>query len=153
MNELFHILIPALIAFACTCWIYPYILKVAKVKNIVDNPDARKLQRVPIPILGGLTVVFGILSGIMGLNLFGDFFDLFPVCASIFIILIVGLMDDMISLSPKVRFLVEIILVLYITSTTGWQLNDFHGLWGLEVIPNYISIPLTVFACVELSML
>ncbi len=27
-------------------------------------------------------------------------------------------------------------------------MNDFHGLWGLEVIPNYISIPLTVFACV-----
>ena len=27
-------------------------------------------------------------------------------------------------------------------------MNDFHGLWGLGVIPNYISIPLTVFACV-----
>ena len=117
-------------------------------KNIVDNPDARKLQRVPIPVLGGLTVVFGILSGLMAFNLSGDFFDLFPVFASIIIILIVGLMDDMISLSPKVRFLVEIILVLYLIGTTGWQLNDFHGLWGLEVIPNYISIPLTVFACV-----
>ena len=54
MNELFHILIPAIIAFACTCWIHPYILKVAKVKNIVDNPDARKLQRVPVPVLGRL---------------------------------------------------------------------------------------------------
>ena len=148
MNELFHVLIPTLIAFACTCWIHPYILKVAKVKNIVDNPDARKLQRVPIPVLGGLTVVFGVLSGLMAVNLSGDFFDLFPVFASIIIILIVGLMDDMISLSPKVRFLVEIILVLYLIGTTGWQLNDFHGLWGLEVIPNYISIPLTVFACV-----
>jgi UDP-N-acetylmuramyl pentapeptide phosphotransferase/UDP-N-acetylglucosamine-1-phosphate transferase len=94
MNELFHILIPALIAFACTCWIHPYILKVAKVKNIVDNPDARKLQRVPVPVLGGLTVVFGILSGLMAVNLSGDYFDLFPVFASIIIILIVGLMDD-----------------------------------------------------------
>ena len=101
-----------------------------------------------MPVLGGLTVVFGILSGLMAVNLSGDFFDLFPVFASIIIILIVGLMDDMISLSPKVRFLVEIILVLYLISTTGWQLNDFHGLWGLEVIPNYFSIPLTVFACV-----
>ena len=148
MNEIFHILIPALIAFTCTSWIHPYVLKMEKEKNIVDNPDARKLQRVPIPILGGLTVVFGILSGLMAVNLSGDFFDLFPVFASIIIILIVGLMDDMISLSPKVRFIVEIILVLYLISTTGWQLNDFHGLWGLEVIPNYISVPLTVFACV-----
>lgn len=148
MNELFHILIPALIAFACTCWIHPYILKVAKVKNIVDNPDARKLQRVPIPVLGGFTVVFGILSGIMCFNLIGEQVDLFPVFASIFIILIVGLLDDMISLSPKVRFVVEIILVFYIIFTTGYQINDFHGLWGVDRISNYISVPLTVFACV-----
>lgn len=148
MNELFHILIPAIIAFACTCWIHPYILKVAKVKNIVDNPDARKLQRVPIPVLGGFTVVFGILSGIMCFNLIGEQVDLFPVFASIFIILIVGLLDDMISLSPKVRFVVEIILVFYIIFTTGYQINDFHGLWGVDRISNYISVPLTVFACV-----
>lgn len=148
MNNLLQILIPALIALVCTCWVHPYILKVAKVKNIVDNPDARKLQRVPVPVLGGLTVVFGMLSGLMGFNLFGDFIDLFPAFAAIIIILIVGLMDDMISLSPRVRFIIEIILVLYLIKTTGCQLNDFHGLWGVHEIPDYVSIPLSVFACV-----
>ena len=96
MNELLHIIIPAIVAFVCTCWIRPYILKIAKVKNIVDNPDARKLQRVPVPLLGGLTVVFGILSGLMCYNVFWDFSDMFPVFAGIIIILIVGLIDDMI---------------------------------------------------------
>ena len=148
MNELFQIFVPALIALGCTCWIHPYILKVAKVKNIVDNPDARKLQRVPVPLLGGLTVVFGVLSGLMGFNMFGDFFDLFPVITAVIIILIVGFMDDTISLSPRVRFFVEIILVVYMIYTTGYQLNDFHGLWGLHTIPDYISVPLTIFACV-----
>lgn len=148
MNELFQILIPALIALGCTCWIHPYILKVAKVKNIVDNPDARKLQRVPVPLLGGLTVVFGVLSGLMGFSMFGGLFDLFPVITAVIVILIVGFMDDTISLSPKVRFFVEIILVVYMICTTGYQLNDFHGLWGLHTIPDYISVPLTIFACV-----
>lgn len=148
MNELSQIFVPALIAIICTSWIYPYILDVAKAKNIVDNPNARKLQRVPIPVLGGLTVVFGILSGLMAFNLFGDFSDMFPAFATIIIILIIGLIDDMISLSPRVRFVVEIILILYLIEATGCQLNDFHGLWGIETIPNYVSIPLTVFACV-----
>lgn len=148
MNETLQILTSAFIALFCTCWIHPYILKVAKTKNIVDNPDARKLQRVPVPVLGGLTVVFGVLSGIMGFRLLGESFDLFPVFAAIFIILIVGLMDDMISLSPRVRFVVEILLVLYLIYTTGFQLNNFHGLWGLGIIPGYISVPLTIFACV-----
>lgn len=148
MNEMMQIFVPALIALLCTCWIRPYILKISIVKNIVDNPDARKLQRVPVPVLGGLTVIFGVLTGVMAFNLFGDFYDMFPMFASIIIILIVGLMDDMISLSPKVRFVAEIILVLYLTYTTGFQINDFHGLWGVQEISNYISVPLTVFACV-----
>ena len=148
MNELLQIFVPALIAIICTGWIYPYILDVAKAKNIVDNPNARKLQRVPVPVLGGLTVVFGILSGLMAFNIFGDFSDMFPVFAAIIIILIIGLIDDTISLSPRVRFIVEIILISYLIKATGCQLNDFHGLWGIDIIPNYISVPLTIFACV-----
>lgn len=148
MNNLLLIILPALIAFLCACWIHPYVLKVAKVKNIVDKPNARKLQHVPIPILGGLTVVFGILSGIMSFQLFGEYADFFPVFASVFIILIIGLLDDMISLSPKVRFIIEIVLVLYLILTTGFQINDFHGLWGIDIISKYVSLPLTIFACV-----
>jgi UDP-N-acetylmuramyl pentapeptide phosphotransferase/UDP-N-acetylglucosamine-1-phosphate transferase len=30
----------------------------------------------------------------------------------------------------------------------GNQISDFHGVWGFRGIPNKISIPLTVFACV-----
>ena len=137
-----------MIALFCTWWIHPYILKVAITKNIVDNPDARKLQRVPVPVLGGLNVVFGVLTGVMAFNLFGNFYDLFPVFASIIIILIIGLMDDMISLTPRVRFVVEIILVLFLIFTTGYQINDFHGLWGLQEVPLYLSVPLTVVASV-----
>ncbi len=148
MSELLQILVVALIALICTCWIHPYILKVAKVKNIVDNPDARKLQRTPIPVMGGLTVVFGVLSGLMGYNLFGNFFDMFPIFAAIIIIMVVGLIDDTISLSPKTRFAIEILLVLFLIHTTNCQINDFRGLWGINTIPNYISVPLTVFACV-----
>ena len=143
-----QIILPALVALLCTSWIFPYILKVAKVKNIVDNPDARKLQRVPVPVLGGLTVVFGILTGVMSFNLFGNFYDLFPIFSGIIIILIVGLVDDMISLSPKIRFVIEIILVLYLIMTTGIRICDFHGLWGLDAVPAYVSVPLTVFASV-----
>ena len=148
MNDFIQIVVPALVALACTSWIYPYILKVAKAKNIVDNPDNRKLQRVPIPVLGGLTVAFGILSGLMVLNLLGGFHDMFSVFASVVIILIIGMMDDMISLSPKVKLVAQVILVLYMILSTGNQICDLHGFWGFSGIPHYISILLTVFACV-----
>lgn len=148
VNKFILIIISMIVSFFCTSWIYPYILKVAKTKGIVDNPDARKLQRVPIPVMGGMVVVFGIITGLMVLKLFCGLDDMFPIITSIMVILIVGLIDDMISMSPRSRFVVEIALVLFLIYTTGHQLNNFHGLWGVYSVPDYVSVPLTVVACV-----
>ena len=41
-----------LVALAATWGIFKKVLKIALMKNIVDNPDARKQQKVPIPVLG-----------------------------------------------------------------------------------------------------
>lgn len=148
MNELHQILICAFAALFCTCWIHPYALKIAKTKNIVDNPNARKLQRTPIPVMGGLTVVFGMLSGLMAYDLFENFYGLFPICTAVIIIMIVGLIDDIISLSPRIRLVIEITLVLFLIYSTDCQINNLGGLWTLSIIPDYLSVPLTVFACV-----
>lgn len=145
---LLKILLSALVAFLGTSWVHPYILKIAQNKNIVDNPDARKLQRIPIPVLGGISVVFGILVGAVGFNLYGEFNDMLPILVATTIIMVVGMIDDIIDLSPRTRFVAEILLVIALIYTTNNHINDFKGLWGLEMIPNWASIPLTVFACV-----
>ena len=146
--SVYAILISALIALLTTCWFQPHILNVAKKKNIVDNPDARKLQRTPIPVMGGIVVVFGIMIGLMILNIFGDYNNMFTVIASVIVIMFVGFLDDIYGLSPKTRFIIEILIVIYLILSTGNQINNFHGLWGIDILPNWASIPLSIFACV-----
>lgn len=51
------------IALLVVTLIHPQVVKFAKKRNIVDNPDARKLQRNPVPVMGGVAVFFGIISG------------------------------------------------------------------------------------------
>ena len=51
MSNIQHILLPILLSFIGTLWIHPKILKIAILKNLVDNPDARKLQRNPVPVM------------------------------------------------------------------------------------------------------
>ena len=51
------------IALLVVALIHPQVVKFAKKRNIVDNPDARKLQRNPVPVMGGVAVFFGIISG------------------------------------------------------------------------------------------
>ncbi|MBP3383453.1 MAG: undecaprenyl/decaprenyl-phosphate alpha-N-acetylglucosaminyl 1-phosphate transferase [Tidjanibacter sp.] len=142
------IIVPALAAFIATIWFQPHVLRIAKEKNIVDNPNARKLQRVPIPMMGGVAVVFGLLVGMITFSLFGDFDDMLAVLVCMTIMMFVGMIDDIIGLSFKTRFFVEILLVSALIVSTGNQINNFHGLWGITIVPDWVSVPLTIFACV-----
>lgn len=147
MSDVLKIILSSLIALAATSWVRPYIIRVAKVKRIVDNPDARKLHRIPVPVLGGLTVGFGVMAGMMTYFLIGGHTDYFPVLAVLVIMFVIGFVDDTITLSPRCRLFVEILLLLYLIFATGNKIGDFHGLWGIGQIPNYVSIPVTLFSC------
>ena len=114
MIELHNILITAIIAFVGTLWIHPKILKIAILKNIVDNPDARKLQRNPIPVLGGLAVFFGMIIGVCSSQAMFNTPSVFMLMAAMLIMLYLGTIDDVLGLTPTMRFVIEILVVLWL---------------------------------------
>lgn len=137
-----------LVAILSVHWIHPRLVRIALDKNIVDNPNARKLQRRPTPVLGGIAVFFGSIIGLGCASITCDCSELFIVVVAMMIMLYTGTMDDILDLSPVLRFLIEIGTVLLLIFVGGYTLNDFHGLWGLNQIPQGVAIPLTVFAAV-----
>ncbi|MBQ8257743.1 MAG: undecaprenyl/decaprenyl-phosphate alpha-N-acetylglucosaminyl 1-phosphate transferase [Bacteroidaceae bacterium] len=148
MKDIYHLLIPFFVAFIATNWVHPKILKIAILKNLVDNPDERKLQRRPIPVMGGIAVFFGIVAGLCSSQI--TFFSpaVFVLIAAMTIMLYVGTIDDILDLSPYTRFLIEIAVVAFIMLVNNNGINCFWGLWGLDVIPMWIAAPLTIFAAV-----
>lgn len=137
-----------LIALLSVWWIHPLLVKIALDKNIVDNPNARKLQRKPVPVLGGISVFFGSVIGLGCAGFWYDCSELFIVVVAMMIMLYTGTLDDILDLSPALRFLIEIFTVLLLVYIGGYSLNDFHGLWGIHQIPQYVAVPLTVVAAV-----
>ena len=117
-------------------------------KDLVDNPSARKLQRRPVPNMGGAAVFFGIIIGLCSSQAMFDSPKAFMLTAAMLIMLYVGIMDDILNLTPTIRFAIEILIICWLMYVNGASLNCFHGLWGLGCIPEYISIPLTIFSCV-----
>lgn len=136
------------VALLSTWWIFKKVLKIALLKNIVDNPDARKLQKVPVPVLGGVAVFWGMVVAMTITRLTFDTNSLFAIMGVMTIMLYTGTMDDILSLTPTTRFFIEILVVLLLIYINNYSLNDFHGLWGIDQIPEWIAVPLTVFACV-----
>ena len=148
MTDIHHFLIPAALALLGTLWIHPKVLRIAILKNLVDNPDARKLQRNPVPVMGGIAVFFGIVIGICSSQAIFNCPNAFMLTTAMLIMLYIGTIDDIIDLSPKMRFIVEILLVAWLMYVNKASIDSFWGLWGVDTIPAWLAWPLTIFAAV-----
>ncbi|MBR2026157.1 MAG: undecaprenyl/decaprenyl-phosphate alpha-N-acetylglucosaminyl 1-phosphate transferase [Alistipes sp.] len=142
------LLIAFAVALAVTALTHPRVAKFAQKRNIVDNPNARKLQRNPVPVMGGVAVFFGLVSGLCVSGIFVNVNELLPVIVAMSVMLCVGVIDDVSELSPWLRFVIEIAVVLMLIFTTHISLDSLQGLWGFYDLPLWLSVPLTVFAVV-----
>lgn len=147
-NMLDYTLIALLSAMLAVIWIHPKLVKIAYLKNIVDCPDARKLQRTPVPVLGGVAIFFGMVLGIALTSGYTNCQPLMTIVAAMMIMLYVGTMDDIMGLSAKLRFIVEIGIVALLIFTNDIVINNFDALWGFHHIGTNVAIPLTIFAAV-----
>lgn len=144
----YTVIIPFFIALFLVGWIHPKLVKIALLKNIVDNPDARKLQRTPVPVLGGVAVFFGVVIAIGCMSAVVDCSGLPVVIMAMMAMLYTGTMDDILSLSPGLRFVIEIVVVLLLIFVGGYCIDDFHGLWNIGRFSYWCAVPLTVVAAV-----
>ena len=145
-----RLLILFAIALTTTWAIYGPTLKIALQKGIVDNPEARKLQKRPVPTLGGVVVFFGIAVGLMFFKMMFYQTALLPVLAAMVIMLYLGTLDDIVGISPVKRLVIETGVALLLIYGSRSCILNFQELWGAGRIPLGLAIPLTVLTIVGL---
>ena len=146
--ELSGVLIAFLVALLVVVVIHPQVAKFAIKRKIVDNPDFRKLQRTPIPVMGGVAVFFGLVAGLGVASFFLDITTILPMFLAMSIMLCVGVADDVSELSPWLRFAIEIAMTLMMIYITDMSLDNLRGLLGYTDMPQWLSLPLTVVSVV-----
>lgn len=152
MELALQIIIPSVTALLAVHWVYFKVLKIAKNKNLVDNPEARKLQKEPVPVLGGIAVFWGMAAGMFvgaaaaSALVWVRIGTVIPIVFSMALMLYVGALDDILGLSPRSRLFIEIVALLCLIYTSGISANSLHGLWGVETIRWWFAVPLSVFA-------
>ena len=139
----------ALLALAALIlsWIfYPVIYRFAQKHKIVDNPNQRKLQKHPVPLLGGYAIALAMIMPIIVSALTLDWTRWYIPVVFIIFALIIGLLDDIYELSARMRFGVEIILVGLYMWLSHSMIENIHGLWGIEHMSLWIALPLSIVA-------
>ena len=137
-----------LLSLLATSWIYKKVLRIALMKNIVDNPDARKLQGRPVPVLGGVAVFWGMLVSLVVCNMYFKADWILVVLGLMTVMLYVGTLDDILSLTPYQRFFIEILAIFVMITCNDNSINNFHGLWDIWWMPEWASMLVTIIACV-----
>ena len=125
---------------------YPFVVAFAKLYNIVDNPNVRKLQAVPVPVMGGTAVFLGLaISMLTAYFLLGDA-RLVKVLGFLAVMYFIGLWDDLKDLPASFKFLIEVGISWAIIIVLGVEINNFHGLFGIYRLHDVIAVPLTLIA-------
>jgi UDP-GlcNAc:undecaprenyl-phosphate GlcNAc-1-phosphate transferase len=122
----------------------PLIIKFSTRYNLVDKPNERKVHKVPISRLGGIGIVAGTLSTAALWFILGSNSILIHLLTGVLILLALGVVDDLKELSPKVKFLGQVIAAIFLAHA-GLLIDDLFGIFGIHHLPIIIQYGLTIF--------
>lgn len=140
-------IITFIVALIAVISIHPLLVRIAKEKNIVDNPNPRKLQRRPIPVLGGVGVMAGILISLGLMSSFFDSRELMPAIAIVSIMLFIGVTDDILDLPARNKLICQLFAIALLMWCGGYIFTNMSGMFGVERLPFLLTLLLTMLGC------
>ena len=113
--------------------------------NLIDLPTQRKQHIGAIPLIGGISIFFGVLlSSFLTLSLNPSLLVLLFCCV---VIVILGAIDDAKDISPWMRLGVQALLTLVMCKTTGISLHQLGNIAGLgNISVRWFDLVITVVA-------
>ncbi len=145
---MFDVILSFITAFMITYLAIPSIINVARVKNLFDEPGERTSHSSSVPTLGGLGIFAGLIFSVTFWTPFTVFSELQYILCALIIIFLIGAKDDIVPLTPKKKLIGQILAALILIFKADVRLTSLYGLFGVGVIPEYVSIPLTLFTII-----
>jgi len=140
MNIPLTLIISFLVTYVSTF----FLRRLAFGLHILDLPGGRKIHKSATPLLGGLGVYLGFLTGVF-LN-WAAVRGFWPIIIGSGVIILIGLIDDIIGLSALFRLIVQIVVSIFIVS-----LGERISFLPPTILGNSIEIIITVIWIVGLT--
>jgi len=133
------------LSFLAAYFFSPFCRRIAVSFNILDKPDWRKIHDKATPLLGGVGVYLSFSISLIFNNVFLPGMKILLLGATL--IFLMGLLDDIRPLPALAKFIMQIVISLFVIVLGDIQLTFFyHTSWG-----PFINIPLTILWIVGLT--
>ena len=132
------------IAFMVSYILTPYMARVGKKQNMMDLPGHRKIHEEAIPNLGGIVIFFGfLLSLLFVVQIEGQ---VKALLIGGVIILLLGVVDDIVDLSPRHKFIIQMAPALIVIIYSSDLINSFivNQLKFFDLL-GYLFYPVLIF--------
>ena len=154
-----------LVALLATVVLVPLAKWLAVKTDAIDYPSARRVNKRPVPRMGGVAMLGGLLAALaavqLGVHFLGWKSPFVPhpshevnylgVGAGVLFMFAVGVVDDIKGLRPKVKLAGQIVASC-ITASSGLLLSSVHNPFGAGFIDfGWFAYPLTVFYLVAFA--
>lgn len=142
------VVISLVVSFAITYFSIPPILTIAKLKNLYDLPDERKIHSTLITSLGGVGIFAGFAISLLLTAGFEKTSEFQYILAAAIILFFVGIKDDILIISPMKKFAGQVTASLLMILKGGIQLKNLNGFLGIGELPWIVSVVLTLILLV-----
>jgi UDP-GlcNAc:undecaprenyl-phosphate/decaprenyl-phosphate GlcNAc-1-phosphate transferase len=137
-------------AFVVTLLAIPPIINLIKRYKLYDMPNSRKEHTLPIPTMGGIAIVGGMITALLLWFPFSNELGQVAFFFSIAALFGLGIMDDLKDLSARYKFIVQIGLAILI-ALSGIRITSFDGLFGINELPVSAQYTFTILAIVGIT--
>lgn len=127
----------------------PSIIKVADEKHLYDLPNEIKTSHnTGIPTLGGIAIFGGtIITGTFFIEYNSTPQFNYTLCA-ITLLFFTGVKDDVIPLTPRKKFIAQIISAGILVFKANIRLTSLYGLFGIQTLPYWASVSISLFTII-----
>ncbi len=138
-----------IIALFFTLYLIPLIIKAAFRLNVLDIPDGQlKSHKAPTPYLGGLAIYIGFITALAMVLPFENRVFLFLLGSTL--LLFVGLLDDIIIMSPAQKFFGQVIASFcFLKGGLYLKENFFHYIPNIGISLFWILSMINAFNLVD----
>lgn len=143
MYDMFLVIVTCVVTAILSLALTPLIRKFAFKIGATDKPDTRRINLKEIPTLGGLGVYLSFFFALFFL-LPIPFQQIFPIFLGATIVILTGVIDDIIELSPKMKMLGITLAALVIYFVADIQMDSVSLPIIGSVSLGWLSLPITV---------
>ncbi|MBJ7879150.1 MraY family glycosyltransferase [Gelidibacter salicanalis] len=148
-NPFDYLVIWLFAAFAIALFVslntFPAIFMISVKKQLMDEPGSRSAHSKRTPTLGGIAIFMSLVVVITTMGGFLDTKVLLLLLGGMTILFFLGLKDDLLVLSPRKKFLGQLMAALVLIIFTDTRIIGFSGIFGITTMPYWVSVIFTLF--------